>query len=118
MFRYNISHVSVGLGDKNLAYQSLMVAVTLNSNHAEAFNNLGVLEFQRGNADGALSSYNTARKVAPALYEPLYNGALTAYKGGELETAHKQVTGALENFPEHVQSQELLRLITSLFSLK
>jgi tetratricopeptide repeat protein 8 len=116
--RYNLSHVSIGLGDKNLAYQSLKVAISLNSNHAEALNNLGILEFQRGNADGALRSYAAAQELAPGFYEPHYNGALTAFKGGELEKAYGLVQSSLKIFPQDAQSAELLRQITSLFSLK
>lgn len=113
-----MSHVSIGLGDKNLAYQALKVAVSLNCNHAEALTNLGVLEFQRGNADGALSNYRKAQEVAPALYEALYNGGLSAYKGGQLESAYNQVQAALANYPEFVQVHELLRLIVALLSVK
>ena len=116
--RYNISHVSIGLGDKTLAYQALKVAVSLNSNHAEATNNLGVLEFQRGNADAALAGYAGAQEAAPMMYEALYNGALSAYKAGELEKAHTQVAASLSVHPGHVQSQELQRLIAAQFSMR
>lgn len=115
--RYNISHVAMGLGDRTLAYQALKVAVSLNSDHAEARNNLGVLEFHKGAADAALAEYRAARDCGPALYEPRYNGALTAFKAGELESAHQQVNEALERFPEHSSSQELLRLVEGLFAL-
>jgi len=46
-----------------------------------------------------------------------YNGALTAFKAGELENTHQQVGEALERFPEHASSQELLSLVESLFAL-
>ncbi len=48
---YNIGHVGIGIGDLGLAYQSFKIAVSLNPNHAEAFNNLGVLELRRGNIE-------------------------------------------------------------------
>jgi tetratricopeptide repeat protein 8 len=115
--RYNVSHVAIGLGDKTLAYQALKVAVSLNANHAEALNNLGFLEFQKGNADAALSAYDTAQELAPTMYEALYNGALMAHKAGELEKAYQKVTASLETFPEHAQSQELLRMITAQLTL-
>ena len=116
--RYNLSHVAIGLGDKTLAYQALKVAVSLNGNHAEALNNLGVLELLRGNADGALAGYFSAQELAPAMFEPLYNAALSAYKSGELEKAHGQVQAALEAYPQHISSQELLKQICDLLSLK
>jgi len=39
---YNIGQVAVGVGDVVLAYQAFKLAVTVDPNHAEAFNNLGV----------------------------------------------------------------------------
>lgn len=107
----------MGLGDRVLAYQALKVAVALNGSHAEARNNLGVLESHKGEADAALVEYRAAQECGPALYEPLYNGALTAVRAGELETAHQQVQEALERFPEHSGSQELLRTVEGLFSM-
>lgn len=106
--------MALGLGDKNLGYQCLKVAVSLNSSHAEALNNLGVLEFQKGNADAALAAYRAAQDNSPGMHEAKYNGALAAFKAGELESAHKQVHEALDSFPEHSQSQELLPLIKGL----
>lgn len=107
----------MGLGDRTLAFQALKVAVSLNGSHAEARNNLGVLEFHKGEADAALAEYRAAQEAGPALYEPRYNGALTAFKAGELENTHQQVGEALERFPEHASSQELLSLVESLFAL-
>lgn len=106
--------MALGLGDKNLGYQCLKVAVSLNGTHAEALNNLGVLELQKGNADAALAAYRAAQEHSPGMHEAKYNGALAAFKAGELESAHKQVNEALDSFPEHSQSQELLPLIKGL----
>lgn len=39
---YNIGQVAIGIGDLNLAYQAFKIAISINSNHAESFNNLGV----------------------------------------------------------------------------
>ena len=45
---YNIGHIAVGVGDLGLAYQSFKIAVSVEPNHAESFNNLGVLELRKG----------------------------------------------------------------------
>ena len=47
---YNLGQVAVGIGDLNLAYQAFKISVSVDSNHAESFNNLGVLEIRKGNA--------------------------------------------------------------------
>jgi tetratricopeptide repeat protein 8 len=54
---YNIGHVAIGIGDLGLAYQAFKIAVSHNPNHAEAFNNLGVLELRRGNIEQAKNNY-------------------------------------------------------------
>ena len=46
---YNIGHI--GIGDLGLAYQSFKISVSHNANHAESYNNLGVLELRKGNVD-------------------------------------------------------------------
>ena len=40
-------HFVQGIGDMNLAYQCFKLCVTYDNNHAEAYNNLGVLEWKR-----------------------------------------------------------------------
>jgi len=42
MTRYNIGQVAIGIGDLGLAYQAFKIAVSVDSNHAESYNNLGV----------------------------------------------------------------------------
>lgn len=41
---YNIGQIAIGIGDLGLAYQAFKVAVSVDNNHAEAYNNLGVGE--------------------------------------------------------------------------
>lgn len=45
---YNLGQLAVGIGDANLGYQAFKVAAALDPDHAEALNNLGVLEARRG----------------------------------------------------------------------
>nr|XP_014341424.1 PREDICTED: tetratricopeptide repeat protein 8 isoform X2 [Latimeria chalumnae] len=48
---YNLGHVAVGIGDLNLAYQCLKLCLANNNNHAEAYNNLAVLEMRKGHTE-------------------------------------------------------------------
>ncbi len=48
---YNVGHIAMSIGDTNLAQQCLRLALAADNSHAEAFNNLAVLEIRRGNVD-------------------------------------------------------------------
>ena len=47
----NVFFVFQGIGDMNLAYQCFRLTLANNNDHAEAYNNLGVLELRKGNVD-------------------------------------------------------------------
>ena len=76
---YNIGQVAIGIGDLGLAYQAFKIAISVDANHAESFNCLGVLELRKNNVDLARGNFETARRLAPHLYEPFFNGALLAF---------------------------------------
>lgn len=40
-----------GVGDSNMAYQSFKLALVHDNNHAEALNNLGILEWKKGRGE-------------------------------------------------------------------
>lgn len=46
----SVFHVQ-GLGDTTMAYRCFKLALSANNNHAEAYNNLGVLEWRRGRGE-------------------------------------------------------------------
>ena len=70
---YNIGHVGVSLGDLGLAYQGFKIAVSIDSSHGEALNNLAVLESRRQKPEVARSYYSNSVDVSPQLFEPHYN---------------------------------------------
>ena len=49
--------VAIGIGDLSLAYQCLKIAISINPSHAEAYNNLGVLEYRKGNDEQSRSYF-------------------------------------------------------------
>lgn len=71
--RYNIGHVGISLGDLGLAYQAFKVAVSINSAHGEALNNIAVLEMRRQKFDVAKSCLSASCDMCPHLFEPLFN---------------------------------------------
>ena len=114
---YNIGQVGVGIGDLNLAAQSFKVAISIDSKHAESFNNLGILELRKGNFDSAKSFFAMAQQLASHLFEPFFNGALVAYKVGECQESWLLAQKALEAYPEHQESKELMRQLKKLFTM-
>lgn len=108
---YNISHVSIGLGDLSLAYQALKISISFNPDHFEAFNNLGVLEMKKGSIDQAKSNFLISCKNTDYSFEPYYNYANVRYKQGELEESIKFTRKALEIYPMHFESKELVNKI-------
>lgn len=114
---YNVAQVAVGIGDEGLAYRALKIAISIDGNHAESFANLGVLELRKQNLDAASASFAHARNVAPYLFEPFYNGALLAYRMGNYQEAFDLVSSALQVYPNHTDSLELMKALKQVFSV-
>ena len=113
---YNIGQIAVGIGDLGLAYQAFKITVSVDSNHAEAFNNLGVLEFKKGNIDQALSNFQGASRLVPEMFEPYFNGGLLCFKLGEFQESFDLATKSGTQFPDHTETAELLKQLKSHFS--
>jgi tetratricopeptide repeat protein 8 len=123
---YNIGHLGVALGDHGLAYQAFKVAVSVNPAHAEALNNLAILELRRYNnitesnrqmqaLEQAKSFLSSATDHGPHLFEPAYNRALTAFqKQGDFSEAKEYVKKALEVYPGHMDSKDLDKKLLAL----
>lgn len=105
---YNIGQMAIGIGDTNLANQAFKIALAADHAHAESFNNLAILQLREGNADVATSYFEIAGKQAPHMFEPFYNNAVLAMRQGNCQKAINYVHRALEVFPDHVDSLNLL----------
>jgi len=62
-----------------LAYQCFRLALSTDNSHAEAFNNLGVLEQRRGHPEQARAFFQAAASLSPYLHEPQYNMGILSY---------------------------------------
>lgn len=113
---YNIGQVAIGVGDVGLAYQSFKIALSMEPNHAESYSNLGVLELRKGNVEQAQAHFNTALRLGPHLFEPAFNGALLAFKLGEFQESFELANKALEAYPDHIESKELIKQLKTHFS--
>ena len=67
-----------GLADSSWSSQCFKLAIASDNNHAEAYNNLGVLEARKGRNDQAVAFFQTAQNLAPHIFEPFYNQAKIA----------------------------------------
>ena len=113
---YNIGQVAIGIGDLGLAYQTFKIAISIDSDHAEAFCNLGVLELRMRREERARSNFESAMRLAPHQFEAHYNGGLLAYNQGKFEPAHALATKALDRYKNHTDSKELLSQLRQHFT--
>lgn len=114
---FNIGHIALGICDHNLAYQCFRLCLSCNNDHAEAYNNLGVLELKRGHVEAARAFFQAAFVMAPHMYEPHYNFAALADQLGDLQSSYVSARRAVEAYGNHTDSGELLKQLRQHFSL-
>jgi tetratricopeptide repeat protein 8 len=113
---YNIGMVAVGLGDVGLANQAFKIAASIDTKHAESFNNMGVLELRKGNIDQARSNLQAASQLAPMMWESRLNEATILHKNGEFEECYRLASDALKLSPSLPHAQELVTMLKNQFS--
>ncbi|XP_056624512.1 tetratricopeptide repeat protein 8 isoform X2 [Triplophysa dalaica] len=113
---YNLGHVGVGIGDLTLAYQCFKLTLAFNNNHSEAYNNLAVLELRRGRIEQAKAFLQTAASLSPHMYEPHFNYATLSDKLGDLQSSYMAAQKSEDAFPEHVDTQQILKNLRQHFS--
>jgi tetratricopeptide repeat protein 8 len=93
------------------------VAVSIDANHAESFNNLGVLEQRKGNDEMAQSNFQAAMNLQEGQYEAHFNAGLLAMRSGAFQESHEFAAKALAAYPEHADSHELMKQLKSYFAM-
>lgn len=114
---YNISQVAIGIGDLTLAYQCLKITISISPTHAEAYNNLGVLEYRKGNDEQARSFFRVGQKEGDHTFEPYFNGALLAFKLGDFQESFDLASKSLSAYPDHTESHELMKQLKAHFTM-
>ncbi|KAL4613162.1 tetratricopeptide repeat protein 8 isoform X1 [Arapaima gigas] len=114
---YNLGHVAVGIADLTLAYQCFKLALANNNDHAETYNNLAVLELRRGRVEQAKAFLQTACSIAPHMYEPHFNLATLSDKVGDLQSSYIAAQKSEDAFPEHVDTQQILKNLRQHFAV-
>ena len=110
---YNISHIAIAIGDLNLAYQSLKISLAFSGENYETLNNIGVLEIKKNNLEQAKSNFLRSCNYTDFSFEPYYNYADLRFKQGDYEEAFKFAKKALEIYPTHFESKEIVEKITN-----
>uniref|UniRef100_A0A8C5R561 Tetratricopeptide repeat domain 8 n=1 Tax=Leptobrachium leishanense TaxID=445787 RepID=A0A8C5R561_9ANUR len=113
---YNLGHVAVGIGDLTLAYQCFKLTLANNNDHAEAYNNLAVLEMRKNHVEQARALLQTAAALAPHMYEPHFNFASLSDKIGDLQSSYIAAQKSETAFPDHVESQRLIQELRQHFA--
>uniref|UniRef100_A0A671KYR4 Uncharacterized protein n=1 Tax=Sinocyclocheilus anshuiensis TaxID=1608454 RepID=A0A671KYR4_9TELE len=113
---YNLGHVAVGIGDLTLTYQCFKLALAFNNNHGEAYNNLAMLELRKGRIEQAKAFLQTAASLSPHMYEPHFNFAMLSDKVGDLQSSYMAAQKSEDAFPEHVDTQQILKNLRQHFA--
>eukprot|EP00451_Oxyrrhis_marina_P015597 CAMPEP_0204328882 /NCGR_PEP_ID=MMETSP0469-20131031/13746_1 /ASSEMBLY_ACC=CAM_ASM_000384 /TAXON_ID=2969 /ORGANISM="Oxyrrhis marina" /LENGTH=360 /DNA_ID=CAMNT_0051311389 /DNA_START=29 /DNA_END=1111 /DNA_ORIENTATION=- len=113
---YNVGQMAIGVGDLGLAYQAFKIGMCIDADHAESYNNLGVLELRKGNVEQAQAHFRTAMRLGPHLFEPAFNGGLLSFKLGDFQDSFELANKAMEAYPEHIESKELIKQLKQHFS--
>ncbi|XP_033630596.1 tetratricopeptide repeat protein 8-like [Asterias rubens] len=114
---YNIGETAVNIGDTNLALQCFRLTLASNNDHPEAYNNLGVLEMRKGHLDQARAFFQAAQSLAPHMFEPHYNFATLSDQVGDLQSSYNAAKKAMDAYPDHCDSKELLDQLKKHFSI-
>lgn len=117
---YNLSHVALASGDRQLAMQCLRLSVVANNNHAESYNNMGVIECHRTNltaqnSNQAKTHFQSAASAGKHLYEPFFNLALVSEETGQYAAAFMNVKESIKLFPTFYAANDLLDRVRKLY---
>uniref|UniRef100_A0A4W5K7W3 Tetratricopeptide repeat domain 8 n=1 Tax=Hucho hucho TaxID=62062 RepID=A0A4W5K7W3_9TELE len=104
---YNIGHVAV----------CFKLALAFNNDHAEAYNNLAVLELRMGRIEQSKAFLQTAASIAPHMYEPHFNYSTLSDKIGDLQSSYTAAQRSEDAFPEHVDTQQILKHLRQHFAV-
>lgn len=108
---FNLSQISIGIGDLSLAYSCLKISIAADPENAEAFNDMGCLEMRKANLEAAKADFETAAVLAPRMHEPHFNAALLASRAGDMQTAHQMIRKAAMARPASYDTLEMLNMI-------
>ncbi|CAF0774885.1 unnamed protein product [Adineta steineri] len=113
---YNIGEMALYTTDINLAIQCFRLALVHNNDHAEAYNNLGLVELQRENNEIGQAYLQTAQSLAPHMFEPYFNYGKSMYQQGDLQNSFRAIKSSLDIYKNHSDSKQIYDELKKMFS--
>uniref|UniRef100_A0A0K0F3T8 Tetratricopeptide repeat protein 8 (inferred by orthology to a human protein) n=1 Tax=Strongyloides venezuelensis TaxID=75913 RepID=A0A0K0F3T8_STRVS len=111
---YNVAYIAISNGDQISAARCYRLAIAHNPDHAESYNNLGVIFMKQQKYDKARHFFKTAITKNEFLYEPHFNLAFIYHETGELVQAYKYASSCLEIFPAYAYALQLKEKISEI----
>ncbi|CAF0906041.1 unnamed protein product [Adineta ricciae] len=113
---YNIGEMALYTSDIQLAIQCFRLALVYNNDHAEAYNNLGLVEIQRSNHEIGRAYLQTAQSLAPHMFEPYYNYGKSMYQQGDLQSSFRAIKSSLDIYKKHSDSRHIYDELKQMFA--
>ncbi|CAF4373854.1 unnamed protein product, partial [Adineta steineri] len=113
---YNIGEMALYTTDIHFAIQCFRLALVYNNDHAEAYNNLGLVELQRNNHEIGRAYLQTAQGLAPHMFEPFYNFGKSMYQQGDLQSSFRAIKNSLDVYKNHSDSKQIFDELKRMFS--
>jgi tetratricopeptide repeat protein 8 len=99
-----------------MASKCFQVAVNYLSEHAEALNNLAVLEARKGNIDLAITLSEKSFKFS-GVFECAYNLSIWYYRQNNIKSAKLYNGEALKIYRQHAESLQLRNRLDQMLNL-
>ena len=109
LFERGVAYHQAGqLQQAEAAYRQLL---TIEPNHADAHNNLGVVLKRRGDLDGAIAEYREAIRLAPHYALPRHNLVHALQGKGDWDGAIAEYRAAIRLYPKDASHHNALAWI-------
>ncbi|UJR30893.1 hypothetical protein I4U23_018403 [Adineta vaga] len=113
---YNIGEMALYTTEIHLAIQCFRLALVHNNDHAEAYNNLGLVELQRNNNEIGQAYLQTAQSLAPHMFEPYFNYGKSMHEQGDLQNSFRAIKSSLDIYKNHSDSKQIYDELKKMFS--
>jgi tetratricopeptide (TPR) repeat protein len=108
VLQYNTGQVYNLMGDHEAALHYYDLAITMDPNYSEYYNDMGNIFQRQGRFDDALTAYDMAVRLSPPYSEVHFNRALCLARRGDWDTAVTACRRSLDLNPDQLDAQLVL----------